>query len=78
MGRKRKRVGRGASYDVYYVETHFSYWTRTLFQAYATDGNARVKRAVSAVCTTFGVGELSALNGIGMSEHLVSLRRNSL
>ncbi|KAF8334667.1 pyruvate Decarboyxlase [Cantharellus anzutake] len=32
--------------------------------AYAADGNARVKRAVSAVCTTFGVGELSALNGV--------------
>ncbi|MBR1159674.1 alpha-keto acid decarboxylase family protein [Bradyrhizobium elkanii] len=31
--------------------------------AYAADGYARV-RGVGAVCTTFGVGELSALNGI--------------
>jgi indolepyruvate decarboxylase len=31
--------------------------------AYAADGYARVKR-VGAVCTTYGVGELSALNGI--------------
>lgn len=30
------------------------------------DGNARVKRGVSAMCTTFGVGELSALNGVGV------------
>ncbi len=31
--------------------------------AYAADGYARVKR-VGAICTTYGVGELSALNGI--------------
>ena len=31
--------------------------------AYAADGYARIKR-VGAVCTTYGVGELSALNGI--------------
>lgn len=29
------------------------------------DGNARVKRNIGAIVTTFGVGELSALNGIG-------------
>ena len=39
--------------------------------AYAADGYARV-RGVGAVCTTYGVGELSALNGIAGSyaEHL--------
>lgn len=34
--------------------------------AYAADGYARIK-GVAAVCTTFGVGELSALNGIAGS-----------
>ena len=34
--------------------------------AYAADGYARVKRA-AAVCTTYGVGELSAINGIAGS-----------
>jgi len=29
------------------------------------DGNARVKRGLAAMVTTFGVGELSALNGVG-------------
>src|ERR1700735_3204167 len=39
--------------------------------AYAADGYARV-RGVGAVCTTYGVGELSAINGIAGSyaEHL--------
>jgi indolepyruvate decarboxylase len=39
--------------------------------AYAADGYARIK-GVSAVCTTYGVGELSALNGIAgaYAEHL--------
>jgi indolepyruvate decarboxylase len=39
--------------------------------AYAADGYARVKGA-GAVCTTYGVGELSALNGIAgaYAEHL--------
>jgi indolepyruvate decarboxylase len=32
--------------------------------AYAADGYARVK-GVAAVCTTYGVGELSAINGVG-------------
>ncbi|KAF8315670.1 pyruvate decarboxylase [Clavulina sp. PMI_390] len=32
--------------------------------AYAMDGNARVKRSLAAMVTTFGVGELSALNGV--------------
>ena len=31
--------------------------------AYAADGYARIK-GVSALCTTYGVGELSAINGI--------------
>lgn len=35
--------------------------------AYAADGYARIKRTISAVVTTFGVGELSALNGIAGS-----------
>ncbi|TKY89645.1 hypothetical protein EX895_001430 [Sporisorium graminicola] len=35
--------------------------------AYAADGYARVKRTIAAVVTTFGVGELSALNGIAGS-----------
>lgn len=35
--------------------------------AYAADGYARVKRTISAVVTTFGVGELSALNGVAGS-----------
>jgi len=29
------------------------------------DGNARVKRGLAAMVTTFGVGELSAVNGVG-------------
>lgn len=39
--------------------------------AYAADGYARIK-GMAAVCTTYGVGELSALNGIAGSyaEHL--------
>jgi indolepyruvate decarboxylase len=39
--------------------------------AYAADGYARV-RGVAAVCTTYGVGELSAINGIagGYAEHV--------
>lgn len=42
-----------------------------LFPAYAADGYARVK-GMAAVVTTFGVGELSALNGIAgsYSEHV--------
>jgi len=39
--------------------------------AYAADGYARIK-GVGAICTTYGVGELSALNGIAgaYAEHL--------
>lgn len=39
--------------------------------AYAADGYARIK-GVAALCTTYGVGELSALNGIAgaYAEHL--------
>ena len=45
--------------------------TNELNAAYAADGYARV-RGVAALCTTFGVGELSALNGIAgaYAEHL--------
>jgi pyruvate decarboxylase len=35
----------------------------TSFPAYAADGYARVK-GISAIVTTFGVGELSAINGV--------------
>ncbi|GAC99677.1 pyruvate decarboxylase [Pseudozyma hubeiensis SY62] len=35
--------------------------------AYAADGYARIKHTIAAVVTTFGVGELSALNGIAGS-----------
>src|ERR1700691_2420795 len=39
--------------------------------SYAADGYARIK-GIAAVCTTYGVGELSAVNGIAGSyaEHL--------
>lgn len=39
--------------------------------AYAADGYARV-RGIAAVCTTYGVGELSAINGIAgaYAEHV--------
>ena len=39
--------------------------------AYAADGYARIK-GMSAICTTYGVGELSAINGIAgaYAEHL--------
>ena len=39
--------------------------------AYAADGYARIK-GVGAVCTTYGVGELSAINGVAgaYAEHL--------
>ena len=40
--------------------------------AYAADGYARVTGKITTLSTTFGVGELSALNGIAgaMSERL--------
>ncbi|ORY80480.1 pyruvate decarboxylase-like protein [Protomyces lactucae-debilis] len=40
--------------------------------AYAADGYARVKKGVAALVTTFGVGELSAINGVAgaYSEHV--------
>src|ERR1700743_2905949 len=45
--------------------------TNELNAAYAADGYARI-RGFGAVCTTYGVGELSALNGIAgaYAEHL--------
>lgn len=36
--------------------------------AYASDGYARIN-GIAAICTTFGVGELSALNGNTPSGH---------
>ncbi|BFZ56303.1 hypothetical protein PYCC9005_003348 [Savitreella phatthalungensis] len=40
--------------------------------AYAADGYARVKNGIAAMITTFGVGELSAMNGVAgsYSEHV--------
>lgn len=40
--------------------------------AYAADGYARVRNGISALVTTFGVGELSAINGVAgaYSEHV--------
>lgn len=45
--------------------------TNELNAAYAADGYARI-RGVAALCTTYGVGELSAINGIAgaFAEHL--------
>jgi indolepyruvate decarboxylase len=45
--------------------------TNELNAAYAADGYARVK-GIAALCTTYGVGELSAINGIAgaYAEHL--------
>ncbi len=46
--------------------------TNELNAAYCADGYARVTRQASALITTFGVGELSAVNGVAgsMSERL--------
>ncbi|MCW2541257.1 MAG: hypothetical protein JWN95_2982 [Frankiales bacterium] len=41
--------------------------TNELNAAYAADGYARVTRGVAALVTTYGVGELSAMNGIAGS-----------
>lgn len=35
--------------------------------AYAADGYARIRRGIAAIVTTYGVGELSAINGIAGS-----------
>ncbi|WP_319469770.1 thiamine pyrophosphate-binding protein [uncultured Pseudodesulfovibrio sp.] len=52
--------------------------------AYAADGYARIK-GVAAVCTTYGVGELSAINGVAGSYaehlpvfHIVGMPKNSI
>src|ERR1700733_838131 len=52
-------------------DLHWIGWCNELNAAYAADGYARV-RGVGALCTTFGVGELSAINGIAgaYAEHL--------
>lgn len=46
--------------------------------AYSADGYARI-HGVGAVCTTYGVGELSAINGIAgaYAEHLPLFARSS-
>src|ERR1700690_56106 len=46
-------------------------WCNELNAAYAADGYARIK-GVGALCTTYGVGELSAINGVAgaYAEHL--------
>ncbi|KAE8262533.1 hypothetical protein A4X09_0g7440, partial [Tilletia walkeri] len=46
--------------------------TNELNAAYSADGYSRAKKTLAAVVTTFGVGELSALNGIAgsMSERV--------
>ncbi|QWT24847.1 indolepyruvate decarboxylase [Subtercola sp. PAMC28395] len=41
--------------------------TNELNAAYAADGYARIRRGIGAVVTTFGVGELSAINGVAGS-----------
>ncbi|MDR7381208.1 alpha-keto acid decarboxylase family protein [Promicromonospora iranensis] len=41
--------------------------TNELNAAYAADGYARMRRSVAALVTTYGVGELSAINGIAGS-----------
>lgn len=41
--------------------------TNELNAAYAADGYARLKRGLGALVTTFGVGELSAINGVAGS-----------
>jgi TPP-dependent 2-oxoacid decarboxylase len=66
MDWKRKRTKRG-EYDSSQTSCSSRLNTHTASQAYAMDGNARVKRGLAAMVTTFGVGELSALNGVGAS-----------
>jgi indolepyruvate decarboxylase len=41
--------------------------TNELNAAYAADGYARIRRGIGALVTTFGVGELSAINGVAGS-----------
>src|SRR3954447_2714498 len=41
--------------------------TNELNAAYAADSYARVRRGIGALVTTFGVGELSAINGVAGS-----------
>ena len=41
--------------------------TNELNAAYAADGYARLRRGIGALVTTFGVGELSAINGVAGS-----------
>jgi pyruvate decarboxylase len=59
-----------------YVEDHPTIeWvgcTNELNASYAADGYARMKRGLGVLVTTFGVGELSATNGIAgsFSEHV--------
>ncbi|WP_440711112.1 alpha-keto acid decarboxylase family protein [Herbiconiux sp. YIM B11900] len=46
---------------------HWTGSTNELNAAYAADGYARLRRGIGALVTTFGVGELSAINGVAGS-----------
>jgi indolepyruvate decarboxylase len=46
---------------------HWVGTTNELNAAYAADGYARLRRGIGALVTTFGVGELSAINGVAGS-----------
>ncbi|MGA1837278.1 thiamine pyrophosphate-binding protein [Herbiconiux sp. 11R-BC] len=46
---------------------HWEGTTNELNAAYAADGYARLRRGIGALVTTFGVGELSAINGVAGS-----------
>ncbi len=48
-------------------ETSWSTTANELDAAYAADGYARIRRGVGALVTTYGVGELSAVNGLAGS-----------
>ncbi len=65
-------------------EMHWIGCCNELNAAYAADGYARIK-GVAAVCTTYGVGELSAINGVAGSYaerlpvfHIVGMPKNSI
>ena len=58
-------VGNWYEFGFYDRQTHLTLLSNELNAAYAADGYARVKTSsIGVVTTTFGVGELSATNGI--------------
>src|SRR4051812_27740743 len=67
MGWQCQRAERGYGF----VLTNLRGLLVDFFSAYAADGYARTK-GISAIITTFGVGELSAMNGMAgaYSEHV--------